>query len=369
LLKFVSALRGATFAACLLLSPINAKLYGQAAPQAATSSTSSIPDAPEPQNSSAQQPPNTTQASTAVLSGTVVDTNGGVVQGARVALRRRSGANAQIMQSGSDGQFAFNGLPPGPYRLTVTANGMRTYASPEIELQAGEVRILPQIALNVTAETSVTVTADKNVLSVEQVQIAEQQRVLGVLPNFYMTFDWNAPPMQPKDKFKLNLRETFDPTEFVVIAGVAGAEQYKNIYPSFGGGWEGYGKRYGATFANHVTGEFFGSAVYPAIFHQDPRYFYKGNGSIPSRAFYAISRAVIARGDNGKWQPDYSGILGKLTSGAIANAYYPEQERGAGLVFFNAFTELGAQATVNLIKEFILKDITSHKPGGANGEP
>jgi len=190
-----------------------------------------------------------------------------------------------------------------------------------------------------------------------------------VLPNFYMTFDWTAPPMQAKDKFRLSLRSTFDPTAFLVVAGVAGAEQYKDVYPGFGGGWEGYGKRYGATFANHVSDQFFARAVYPSIFHQDPRYFYKGKGSISSRAFYAMSNAVITRGDDGHWQPNYSSIMGKLTSGALSNLYYPASERGAGLVFFNTFTEIGSDAVENLIKEFIVKGITSHVPKGANGEP
>jgi hypothetical protein len=366
LLKFAGALRAEFLAGFLLFSPFSASLYAQT-PQTPTSS--SIPDAPEPQTTAAPQPDAPQQAGTAVLSGTIVDTNGGVIQGARVALRRPSGANVEIMQSGGDGQFTFSGLLPGPYKLTVTVKGMSNYASPEIQLQPGDVRILSQIVLSVTAETSVTVTGDQETLSEEQVQIAVQQRVLGVLPNFYMTFDWNAPPMMAKQKFKLSLRSTFDPTAFAVIAGVAGAEQYKNVFPAFGGGWEGYGKRYGATFANHVTDQFFGRAVYPAIFHQDPRYFYRGKGSIRSRAFYAMSAAVVARGDDGRWQPNYSSVLGKLTSGALSNLYYPASERGAGLVFFNTFTELGSDAVENLIKEFILKDLTSHIPKGANGEP
>lgn len=304
----------------------------------------------------------------AVISGTVVDTNGGVIQGARVAVRRNSGADAHIMETGGDGQFAFNDLPAGPYKLTVTAPGMSTYASPQIDLTAGQILILPQIVLNVTAAESITVTADKEELSQEQVQIAIQQRVLGVIPNFYMTFDWDAPPMLAKQKFKLSLRSTFDPTAFVVMAGVAGAEQYKNVFPGFGGGLEGYGKRYGATFANHISDQTFSRAIYPAIFHQDPRYFYKGKGSIRSRALYAMSNVVITRGDNGHWQPNYSGVLGKFTSAAISNLYYPESERGAHLVYFNGLTEMGSEAVDNLIKEFILKDLTSHIPKGANGE-
>lgn len=337
-------------------------------PDATATSIAPIPDAPQPQNSAPQEAA-TDSAATATISGTVLDTNGDVVEGARVAVRRNSGAEAHIVETGADGQFTFSGLPPGPYKLTVSGQGMSTYASPEIDLAPGAVRILPTITLAIAAaNTSITVNANTEELAEEQVQIAVQQRVLGVIPNFYMSFDWNAPPMQAKQKFKLSLRATFDPTAFAVIAGVAGAEQYKNVFPGFGGGWEGYGKRYGATFANHITDQTFSRAVFPSLFHQDPRYFYKGKGSIQSRALYAVSNVVITRSDDKRWKPNYSGILGKFTSSAISNLYYPASERGAHLVYFNALTELGSEAVDNLIKEFLLKGVTSHIPKGANGE-
>jgi hypothetical protein len=290
-----------------------------------------------------------------------------VIQGARVTVHRNSGGEARILETGEDGQFTFTELPPGTWRLTVAGHGMSTYVSPEIDLQPGAVRILPRVLLAVeAASSSVTVTANKEELAEEQVQIAVQQRVLGVLPNFYTSFEWNAPPMMTKQKFKLSVHSMFDPAAFAVMAGVAGLEQYKNVYPGFGGGWEGYGKRYGATFANHVSDQFFARAVYPSIFHQDPRYFYKGRGTVASRSLYAISSAVVARGDDGRMKPNYSSVLGKLTSGAVSNLYYPESERGAHLVFFNTLTEIGSDAVENLIKEFLLKGITSHVPSGAN---
>lgn len=364
--RFIITFQGGPLAVLVLFSALNAPLCGQASqPAIGAAPLTALPDVPRPQDSTGPMASDTARAGAAALSGTVVDTNGGVVPGARVALRHHTGADAQTIQSGSDGQFNFTGLAPGPYRLTVTAPGMTAYASPDIDLQAGDVRILPEVVLSVTrAETSVTVTADKEELAEEQVQIAVQQRVLGVLPNFYTTFDWNAPPMQAKQKFKLTLRSTFDPTAFLVIAGVAGAEQYRNIFPAYGSGLEGYGKRYGAAFANHVTAQFFSRAIYPSLFHQDPRYFYKGKGSVTSRALYAISAAVISRNDNGRWGPNYSNVLGNFTSGAISNLYYPESDRGASLVFLNGLVDTAADAAENLVKEFVLKDITSHAPPG-----
>lgn len=335
----------------------------------ASSRTVNLLDAPSSQ-AGASQSADKPSSGSAILSGTIVDTNGNVIQGARVALLSVSGVNVQAIQSGADGEFTFSGLAPGAYRLTVSAGGMSTYSSSEIALNTGDVRIVPRIVLAVTAgETTVTVTADKEQLAEEQVQIAVQQRVLGVLPNFYTSYVWEAPPMLAKQKFKLSLRATFDPAAFVVIAGVAGAEQYHNVFPGYGGGIEGYGKRYGAAFANHVTAQVFCRAIYPTVFRQDPRYFYKGKGSFRSRALYAVSTAVIARGDNGRWGPNYSNVLGNFTSAAISNLYYPESDRGASLVLFNGLAETGADMFTNLIKEFLLKGITSHVPQDANGQP
>ncbi len=175
--------------------------------------------------------------------------------------------------------------------------------------------------------------------------------------------------MGAKQKFQLSIRSIIDPVSFLAVAGIAGAEQYKNIFPAYGGGIEGYGKRYGAALANHVSGTLLGRAVYPSIFHQDPRYFYKGKGSIRSRALYAISAAVIARGDDGRWKPNYSRVLGHLSAAAISNLYYPASDRGASLVVLNGLAGTGADAVANLIREFVLKGITSHVPKGANGQP
>lgn len=328
-----------------------------------------LPDAPQPAQVPRSGANDSPRTATGSLSGTVLDTNRDVLQGARVTLAGASGVAIRTLESGNNGQFAFAGLPPDVYRLTVSAPGMSTFTS-QIPLHAGEVRIVPPVTLRVSgAATTVTVTGNKEALAEEQVQIAVQQRIGGVIPNLYSTYDWNAPPMGAKQKFQLSLRSIIDPVSFLSVAGIAGAEQYKDIFPAYGGGIEGYGKRYGAALANHVSGTLLSRAVYPSIFHQDPRYFYKGKGSIRSRALYAIAAAVIARGDDGGWKPNYSHVLGNFSAAAISDLYYPASDRGASLVVLNGLANTGADAVSNLIREFLLKRITSHVPNGANGQP
>ncbi len=311
------------------------------------------------------------QAGTGDISGTVLDTDGDVLQGAHVNLLTPSGLLVRTLMSGSDGQFTFTGLSPNVYRITVTAPGMDTYTSPPIPLHSGDIRIVPAINLSVsgvTTNVTVTGTGNKQELAEEQVKIALQQRIAGVIPNFYSVYNWNAPPMGAKQKFQLSFHAILDPVSFVAVAGIAGAEQYENIFPEYGGGLEGYGKRYGAAFTNHISAELLSRAVYPSIFHQDPRYFYKGKGSIRSRTLYAISAAVITRDDDGRIRPNYSNVLGNFSAAAISNLYYPSSNRGASLVVFNGLADTAADAASNLVREFILKRITSHVSKGANGQ-
>jgi hypothetical protein len=111
-----------------------------------------------------------------------------------------------------------------------------------------------------------------------------------------------------------------------------------------------------------VTGTFIGSAILPAVLKQDPRYFYKGTGTKKSRVLYALANAVICKGDNGHWQPNYSAILGGIASGGISNLYYPSSDRGAGLIFENALIGMGTTAAANILQEFVIRKLTPHAP-------
>lgn len=305
-----------------------------------------------------------------MISGTVLDPNGNVIRGARVVLTGPAGAGERVMQSGTNGEFTFSELPSGSFTLTVTGTGMGTYVTPAILMHAGETRFVEGVVLPVaTADTEVRVSGDRNELAQEQLQIAVDQRLLGILPNFYSSYDWNAPPMRAKQKLQLGLRSVTDPFAFVGAGILAGIEQGKNTFPGYGQGMQGYAKRYGATYANDASGRILSSALLPSLFHQDPRYFYKGTGSIPSRALYAIGATVICRGDNGRSQPNYSHVLGTFAAGGLSNLYYPSASRGVSLVFINGSLALAAHAGDNLLREFFWKRLTSKVPDHSNGKP
>jgi len=193
-------------------------------------------------------------------------------------------------------------------------------------------------------------------------QLAEKQRVLGILPNFYSSYIWDAAPLTPRLKFNLALRSTADPVTLLITAGLAGVEQAHNTFPGYGPGPKGYAERYGAAYADNVIGRMLGSAILPSLFRQDPRYFYKGHGSITSRALYAIGATVIARGDNGRSQPNYSHLLGNFAAAGIANLYRTSSDRSATLTLRNGLVITGSNAIANLVREFLLRQITSKVP-------
>lgn len=297
------------------------------------------------------------------ISGTVVDRTGAVVAGAQVRLTRADQSAGQQVLSGGDGQFSFDNIAAGPFQLIVAATGFETQTSLGI-LHAGEFYIVPPIALAVaTAMTEVRVGLSQIEVAEEQVRDEEKQRVMGFIPNFYVSYVSDAAPLTTKQKFRLAWKTSVDPVSFGLVAVIAGVEQAQDDFSGYGQGAEGYGKRFGASYANFVSGTFIGSAILPSLLKQDPRYFYKGSGSRRSRILYAMANAVICKGDNGRWQPNYSSVLGNLAAGGISNLYYPEKDRGdAGLTLENGAIGIGATAAANLIQEFLIRKLTPHVP-------
>lgn len=303
------------------------------------------------------------------ITGTVLDDTGAAVVGARVRLTREDPAKFQEALTGDAGQFSFANVLPGDFHLTVAADGFTTQTFSGT-LHSGENFSAPQFKLAIAPNvTVVRVSMTKTEAAEKQIKEEEKQRVLGFMPNFYVNYDPNPIPLDSKQKFELAWKTTVNPFSFAIIGAISGIQQADNSFSGYGQGAQGYGKRYGAAYADFVSGTFIGGAVLPSILKQDPRYFYKGTGSTHSRVLYAMANAVMCKGDNGRWQPNYSNILGSLAAGGISNAYYPASDRGAALTFENAFIGIGATAAVNVLQEFVVRKLTPHLPAHDPAKP
>lgn len=325
-------------------------------------SHSQQPSAAQPPEAAApadQQPPD--PKAPGRISGTVLDSTGAVVIGAHVALLRTEQSLNQESVSGNDGQYSFANVSPGPFQLRITAKGFVTQTS-SATLNPGQVYIAPPNALVPAVKTEVQVGGSQVEIAQEQIKEQEKQRVLGFVPNFYVSYIPDAAPLIPRQKFELAWKMSIDPVNFALTGAVAGIQQADGRLKGYGQGAQGYGKRFGAAYADSFTATLIGDAILPSLLKQDPRYFYKGTGSKKSRLWYAISSAFVCKGDNGSWQPNYSGLLGDLASGGISNLYYPKADRGAAATFENTAIRIGSNAIGNIIQEFIIRKLTPHTP-------
>ena len=315
-----------------------------------------------------EQPPG--QELVGTISGTIVDGTEAPISEAHIKLSREGHPDQDVV-SDDGGQFSFNNVTSGPFQLTISYAGFTptTYSG---TVSSGGSYIVPPIVLIVaTKVTDVWVSMSQEEIAEAEIKDQEKQRIFGALPNFYVTYDPAAPPLTSKQKFKLAWKATTDPINIAVAAGTAGMEQAQNSSPGYGQGAQGYAKRFGAAYADSVTGTFLGAAILPSLFKQDPRYFYKGTGTVRSRMLYALAASVICKSDNGRWQTNYSVIVAGFVSAGISNLYYaPAADRGRpALTVENALIGIGSSAVTNVLQEFLFRKLTPRAPNYASANP
>ena len=192
-------------------------------------------------------------AQQATISGTVVDLSGASVARARIKLMFDGRSPDRETQSADSGDFSFPDVAPGPYRLSFNAKGfaLKTIGG---EVLAGQTLNLPPAALvieSITTEMNVTQTQAE--IAQVQVKVQEQQRLLGLVPDYFTSYDREAVPLNSKQKLELTAKTWFDPSSFVIGGIIAGVWQAENTHKGFGQGAQGYAKRYGASFVDYGT--------------------------------------------------------------------------------------------------------------------
>ena len=330
---------------CLSLGLV---LFGNAAPaqtatdgQAGSAQATGSPVAPQPGS----------------VLGTVLDQTGSVAVGAVVRLTTDDKSFSHEVVSGDNGQFSFTSVPPGPFKITVNAAGFgdQGFAG---ELASGQTYLVKPIVISIaTVVTDVKVAVDPVEVATEEVKEQEHQRVWGIIPNFYVTYHADAAPLTTKLKFRLAWKSTTDPITIAGTAFLAGLQQAGDQYPEFGQGALGYGKRFGAGYADVAASTFLSGAILPSLLKQDPRYYYKGTGTTSARIWRATSNSILCKGDNGRWQVNYSNIAGAFGGAAISSTFYPTNNRGM-FVLSNGFIRMGESSLAGIIQEFVVTKIS-----------
>lgn len=112
------------------------------------------------------------QVKSSAITGTVTDSSGAVVPGAKVTVTETSTGTSNTTQTNDQGQFNVPYLPIGHYTIDVTAVGFQSYRKTDIDL-AGGVTAREDITMTVGTMTStVEVQAGALVVQTENAQVA-----------------------------------------------------------------------------------------------------------------------------------------------------------------------------------------------------
>ena len=303
--------------------------------------------------------------------GTVLDQSGALSVGTTIRLTPEDKSAYREVISGDNGQFSFSNVPPGHFQLSVSSTGFgnEVYSG---DLSPGQAFLVPPIVLSVaTVVTQVKVTVDPVEVATEEIREQEHQRILSFIPNFYVSYRPDAAPLTTKLKYQLAWKSTTDVVTIAGVAFLAGLQQAGDQYSEFGQGAQGYAKRFGAAYGDAFVSTFLSGAVFPSLFKQDPRYFYRGTGSTKKRILYAISNSVWCKGDNGRWQVNYSNIAGAVSGAALASTYYPSTNQGMDILQ-DSLIRMGESSLAGVVQEFVLRKLTKgghRKESSVTSEP
>lgn len=201
-----------------------------------------------------------------------------------------------------------------------------------------------------------------------------RQRAAATLPSAVQPVGPEESGLQPsrpyqrlsnREKFNVFVQYTYSPYTFAGAAFDAGLAQAAGAWYSYGGGMEGYGKRYGASLADSESGAFFGRFLFPILLHEDPRYLRSTSKETMPRIGYALSRVLVTHDDSGNKRANFSLMLSVFAASGLANTYYPREERGFGDTAARAGGAFLSVAEMNLLREFwpdIMRKFRKHEP-------
>jgi hypothetical protein len=298
---------------------------------------------------------------TGSIQGKVTDSSGTPILGAVVAVQSPD-ENSHLTATDADGTFQIASLPPGSYSVKISASGMSDWTAAADVPASPAPESKPLLAVMQVAPVvfSVTVGPSPEDVAAAELKHEEQQRVLGVLPNYFVAYGKHPAPLSARQKFHLSLKMLVDPATFAGVTITAGIQQRMNSYHQWGQGSEGFAKRFGAAYGTAATNLLITSAAAESIFHQDPRYFYSGEGTRAQRAWYAVKSAFRAKRDNGNWQPPYAGLIGAIAAAEISTHYYPGSRTQYTLLGRSLMFHFAGLVGLNLAQELFLKQLTTH---------
>lgn len=297
---------------------------------------------------------------TGSIEGKAADASGAAILGAVVTIEGSDGSRHMTVTD-ADGGFHVSLLPLGNYNVRISAYGLSDWTAANVQvsdtLESKPLLAVLQVAPNVT---SVTVGVGPEEVAAEQLEQQLKQRTLGVFPNFYVTYESHPAPLSSKQKLHLGVRLLIDPTTFVAVGATSGIQQEMNSYYQYGQGAEGFAKRFAANYTTTAASILITDVAMASLLHQDPRYFYSGQGTNSQRAWHAVKSSLLTKGDNGRWQPPYASVAGWIAAAEISEIYLPGERTQYTLIGRTLMFRFAGAVAINMLQEFLLKKLTSN---------
>jgi len=167
------------------------------------------------------------------------------------------------------------------------------------------------------------------------------------------------PPPTPKQALWIATQNSFDYSSFVFVGITSVMAEGADAHPQLGKGLSGFGRYYWRGLVDKTDGNYLVIFAFPTIFHQDERYFAKGEGGFWKRSIYAASRILITPDYHGHDSFNASELLGRGVAEGISAAYYPRKTRTVGALASKFGYALGRDALTNVFRE-LWPDIAVH---------
>lgn len=173
-------------------------------------------------------------------------------------------------------------------------------------------------------------------------------------------FQQEKTPLTPVRKFKLAIINTVDPFNMATAAGDAAFSAWTSEPGStYGTGRMAFAKRFGTDMTDELSGEFFQTFMFPAIFGQDPHYHRDVDDKTPRRIRYALTQVLVTRSDRGHKMFNFGEVLGNFAAASLGNLYHPDRARGFGPTSARIGVSIASDSAWNLFTEF-WPDVSRH---------
>ncbi len=161
-----------------------------------------------------------------------------------------------------------------------------------------------------------------------------------------------APPLTIGDKFDYRVVQSFGLRGFVG-AGIAAAIGQGSGTPSeWGGGVEGFAKRYGSGFAGNLSRQSFSFVIESAL-HEDPRYFPSEGQPFKMRVLNSLKQVIVCKTDQGESSFAYGRVISAFGSAQFVNVWQPPGNGTVSKGLLRGVYGLGGDFAYHLMQEFI----------------